>query len=84
MGFIARQPNGLLCVFSTIVDCPTHWNMSDEEYINMKKEQAAIEAKKVLKNSIRPFEWIQQNFIENNMTQEEFNGILKEMIKREE
>lgn len=24
-GFIVKQPNGLYCRFSTVVDCPTHY-----------------------------------------------------------
>ena len=32
--FIAKQPNGKYCRFSTIVDCPTHINMTKEDYIN--------------------------------------------------
>ena len=31
--FIARQPNGLLCRFSSVVDCVTDYNMTEEEYI---------------------------------------------------
>lgn len=33
--FIARQPNGLLCRFSSVVDCVTDYNMTEEEYIEM-------------------------------------------------
>lgn len=35
-GFVSKQPNGLYCRFSTVVDCPTVWNMTREDYINMK------------------------------------------------
>lgn len=38
--FIARQPNGLLCRFSTVVDCITDYNMTEEEYIEMCAEKA--------------------------------------------
>ena len=39
MNFIARQKNGLLCRFSTVIDTVTDYNMTDEEYIDgMKKE----------------------------------------------
>ena len=31
-GFIAKQPNGLYCRFSTVVDCPTHKNLDIEFY----------------------------------------------------
>ena len=32
--FISKQPNGLYCRFSSVVDCPTHWNMTKEDYIS--------------------------------------------------
>lgn len=32
--FFARQPNGLLCRYSTIVDSVTHWNMSEKDFGN--------------------------------------------------
>jgi len=35
MSYIARQPNGLLCRFSSFVDAVTHINMSEEDYIEM-------------------------------------------------
>jgi len=37
--FIARQPNGLLCRFSSVVDCVTDYNMTEEEYIEMCAEK---------------------------------------------
>lgn len=39
-GFVVRQPNGLLCRFSTVVDCPTNYNMTDEDYIELCKEKS--------------------------------------------
>lgn len=38
--FIARQPNGLLCRFSSVVDCITDYNMTEDEYIEMCAEKA--------------------------------------------
>ena len=39
---ITKQPNGLYCRFSTIVDCPTHYNMTQEKfdsiYVEMHEE----------------------------------------------
>lgn len=52
--FIARQPNGLLCRFSSVVDTITDYNLTDEEYIEMCAEKAREEAKEVLKYHIRP------------------------------
>lgn len=82
--FVTRQPNGLLCRFSSIVDCPTHYNMTDEEYIEMCAEKAIEEARDVLKNHLKPFEWLRERFIPNNMTEEEFERILSEMSKESE
>lgn len=77
--FIVRQPNGLLCRFSTVVDCPTHWNMTDEEYIEMCAEKAREEAKCVLDKHLLPFDEIKERFYPNNMTKREFSKLIKEM-----
>lgn len=77
--FVTRQPNGLLCRFSGIVDCPTHYNMTDEEYIEMCAERAREEARDVLRNHLKPFEWLRDYFAPNNMTEEEFEKALEEM-----
>lgn len=76
--FIAKQPNGLYCRFSSVVDCPTDWNMTEEDYIELCKERAEEEAKNVLKYYLRPFEMIKERFIPNNMTEEEFEEFLRD------
>lgn len=81
-GFIVRQPNGLLCRFSTVVDCPTHWNMTDEEYIEMCVEKARMEAMDVLDNHLFPFDEIKEQFYPINMTKREFNKLVKEMERQ--
>ena len=50
MGFIARQKNGLLCRFSTVIDTVTDYNMTDEEYIEMCAQKAREEAQATLKS----------------------------------
>lgn len=81
--FIAKQPNGLYCRFSTVVDCPTDWNMTAEEYIELYVEMAVKrameEAKWTLKYHVRPFEWVTEYFVPNNMSESEFEECLKEM-----
>lgn len=77
--FIAKQPNGLYCRFSTVVDCPTDWNMTTEDYIELCKQRAEEEAKDVLENYLKPFEMVEDYFIPNNMTEEEFEEFLKEV-----
>lgn len=74
--FIARQPNGLLCRFSTIVDTFTHINMTEEEYIKLCAEKARKEAREVLKNDIQPWGLVKELFVPNNNTVEEFNKLL--------
>ena len=46
-GFVSKQPNGLYCRFSTVTDCPTAWNMTREDYINMKMQEAKEDAEDV-------------------------------------
>lgn len=77
--FIARQPNGLLCRFSTIVDTVTHSNMTDEEYIEYCAEKAREEAKWHLEHYVKPFSDVVKWFRPVNNTVEEFNAILKDM-----
>lgn len=77
--FIARQPNGLLCRHSAVVDCVTDYNMTEEDYINLCVEKARREAKEVLDGYIKPFDMVEDYFVPNNMTEEEFAEILKEM-----
>ena len=52
-GFISKQPNGLYCRFSTVVDCPTDWNMTEEDYIELCKKRAEEEAAGQWRNTPR-------------------------------
>ena len=79
--FICRQPNGLLCRFSTVVDTVTHYNMTDEEYIQYRMELARKDAEDTIKNGLSPFRWIDKFFIDSNMTEEEFNQIKAKMCE---
>ena len=59
--FIAQQPNGFFCRFSTIVDTVTNINMTREDYITLcKKEFGEVkgeqEALEVLSHYLRPFQ----------------------------
>ena len=86
--FICRQPNGLLCRFSTVLDTITDYNMTDEEYIQMyileRITTVRAEAEDVIKNHLKPFEWIDGFFVDNNMTEEEFEQIKAKMYKPKE
>lgn len=77
--FIVQQPNGLYCRFSTVVDCPTDWNMTREDYRELKAENARQDADFTLDHYLRPFEWLREYFKPMNMTEEEFENCLKAM-----
>ena len=77
--FISRQPNGKLCRFSTVVDTVTHWDMTEEEYIELCAEKARREARDIIDNYMEPFEEVKKSFWPNNHTIEEFNKILHAM-----
>lgn len=84
--FIARQPNGKLCRFSTIVDTVTHYNMTEEDYIDVlmsrygiNREAAEMEAKDVIENYMLPFSEVIRCFVPMNETREKFLQRLREM-----
>ena len=77
--FIARQPNGLLCRFSSVVDTLTHYNMTEEEYIEYCAEKAREDAKWLLEHNVKPFNLVIKEFRPLNMSVEEFNAYLREM-----
>ena len=54
--YIAKQPNGLYCRYSTVVDGFTNKDMTEEDYINMCVEKAIIDAKKRLENELVEYE----------------------------
>lgn len=81
--FLAKQPNGLYCRFSEVVDTVTDINMTEEDYIEMcvdrAIERAREDAKDTLKNWVRPFDEVKDRFFPSNNTIKEFNDLLKEM-----
>lgn len=81
-----KQPNGLFCRFSTIVDCPTHYNMTKEDIKTYLMRKAEAEIDERINNLENKPEWgwtfedVKSNtIIGNNITQEEWNQILKEV-----
>ncbi|WP_373151400.1 MULTISPECIES: hypothetical protein [Bacteroidaceae] len=85
--FIARQPNGLLCRFSTVVDTVTHYNMTFEDYVvdvqmgkyGRSRKYAEMEAKDTIEHYIRPFQEVIDRFVPTNQTKKQFQTILKDM-----
>lgn len=83
--FVARQPNGRLCIFSTVVDTIVYYDLTEEDYIELKAEEAREEARENLssRHFIRPFSEVKEYFAPNNMTQEEFDDLCKKMGDQE-
>lgn len=79
MDFVSQQPNGRYCLFSTVVDTVTHWDMTAEEYIEMCAEMARIKARFELKHRLVPFSEVKRCFIPTNDSVEDFNDILFEV-----
>lgn len=84
MAIFSRQPNGLLCRFSTVVDAITDYNMTEEEFVVMyiqdAIEIARAEADRILKYHLQPFSEIEnrRDFL-GEMTEDEFDKIVKKM-----
>lgn len=77
--FIAKQPNGLYCRFSSVVDCPTDINMTREDYINLCMENARKEAINTLEKHLHDFKEVEERFVPNNMTRKQLNAYLRKM-----
>ena len=79
MSFIARQPNGLLCRFSTIIDCVTDTDMTEDDYVELCAEKAREEARENLKRRgfVRPFEEVLESTLPNNINQREFEAFCR-------
>lgn len=81
--FISKQPNGLYCRFSTVVDTITDYNMTEEDYIGLcvsrwgnNGKDTAIDT---LKNSLFLFQEVLDRFRTSNCTIKEFRSLLSEM-----
>ncbi len=76
--FIAKQPNGLYCRYSGIVDNITHHNMTEEDYIELCVERAKEEAKITLEKA-KPFSKVLERlYPDTKRDLKGMNKILKE------
>jgi len=71
--FFFKQPNGLYGRFSSVVDCPTHYNCTKEELI----EEYVDEYRSELVNKFAhlddsSYEKAKSYFVDNNMTKKEW------------
>ena len=83
--FLVKQPNGRYCLFSTIVDCPTYVNLTEEDYIQIYLRKAESDVKEYLQQlkehpELSPsFEEMDKYFYPNNMSISEYNEYKKIM-----
>ena len=82
-GFIARQPNGLLCRFSTVVDNITDYNMTDEEYIEMCAERGRQEARDVLEHYLHSYDEVLESVYVSDETEREEFEMVKKIMEQE-
>lgn len=82
MSYIARQPNGLLCRFSSMVDAITDYNMTEEEYIELCAERARQTARQNIaqKGWVEPFSRVIEDFYPRKQEDvDEFIKLLREV-----
>ena len=81
MSFIARQPNGLLCRYSGIVETITNYNMTEEDYIELCKKNAEETARKTIKFHCETFDFLSCEFFrfDSGCGQEETEQIFEAM-----
>ena len=76
---IARQPNGLICRYSSIVGYVTDYNMTEEDYINFCKEIAELQAREILAHRMKDFSEVKEAFIPAIMSEEDIQKVMKKM-----
>lgn len=77
-GFIAKQPNGMYCRYSSIVDNITHYNMTEDDYIELVVSRAKEEAREILEHA-RPFDMVVSSLYPDTQRDlRKMNEILKE------
>ena len=79
--FLIQQPNGRYCLFSSIVDCPTYVNLTEDDYIKIYMEYAKRDAINYIKQLKEYpcyhelYENIDEYFHPINMDEETFNKL---------
>lgn len=85
-GMIAKQPNGLYCRYSSVVDTITHYNFTKEKYLNnitgtIPNKEEGID---VLENYLHSFEEVVELLrlrLSDSESEEEVERLIKDMYK---
>lgn len=77
---IFKQPNGKYLRWSYVTDCPTHYNMTIEEYRNYRLEKAKEEIEREIRDAedFDTYMKESEHFV-YNMSKEEFAEFLKDI-----
>ena len=77
--YFAKQPNGLFCRFSSVVDTVTHTNLTEQDVVDLFIEFAKEQAEYTLKHNIHNFNEVINDLRPYNNTVEEINQLVIEM-----
>lgn len=82
-GMICKQPNGLYCRYSTIVEAVTHHNMTKEDYIKLCETRGISnwDATDTLDNYLKDYDYMVSLITDLNTTKEELEELLEKMNK---
>lgn len=85
-GMIVKQPNGLYCRYSSVVDTITHYNFTKEEYLNNITGTVPNRAEgiDVLENYLHPFEEVEELLrlrLSDSESEEEVEELISNMYK---
>lgn len=86
-GMIAKQPNGLYCRYSGVVDTITHYNFTEEEYLNnitgtVPNREDGID---VLENYLHSFEEVEERLrlrLSDSESEEEVEELINDMYRK--
>ena len=78
---LIRQPNGKYLLWSSIVDGPIKINMTKEEYIEFKKQEAEEDAIDTLENYSRDYNYIYDLIFIFNMDNDQIMDFRNMLIK---
>ncbi|AIW03601.1 hypothetical protein CPT_Moonbeam203 [Bacillus phage Moonbeam] len=76
-GYIALQPNGLYCRYSTVVEALTHINMTREDYVSnfTGTVRSREEAEDILGNYLHSFSTVEKMVTRLNVEEAEWKRI---------
>jgi hypothetical protein len=84
MGQIIKQPNGKYCIFSSIVDNFTHYDMSEDDIIELWSDTERRNVAKKVKDKITMLENGEKPYYQFTQTYEESILLIKEIHGTEE